>query len=97
MTNVLKTPHFTVEEEAETVATQEPADHAAATKMLMLGLGALSKRSLVALADLFCLLTVASVFWLFISTPDPNVMRLIQLGGYCLFVLAANWIVRRKP
>ena len=92
-------PHFTVEDDIEATAEPTPeraADHAAATQMLMLGLAALSKRTLVALADLFCLLTVGSVFWLFTSIRDPNVMQLIQLGGYCVFILVANWLVRRR-
>jgi hypothetical protein len=93
MSNVV-TPHFTVEEE-QVPPPQARADHAAATKVLLLAIAALSKRMVVAIADLFTLLTVGSVFWLFISIPDPNSMQLIQLGGYCLFVLAANWIVRR--
>jgi len=93
MSAVVK-PHFTVEEEI--VPEKTSADHQAAVKMLMLGLSALAQRTVHALADMFTLLTVGSVFWLFTATPDPNVMQLVQLGGYCVFVLMVNWIVRRK-
>jgi hypothetical protein len=84
-----------VEEEQAPPPPQARADHAAATKVLLLAIAALSKRMVVAIADLFTLLTVGSVFWLFTSIPDPNTKQLIQLGGYCLFALAINWIVRR--
>jgi hypothetical protein len=66
-----------------------------ATKILLLSLAALSKRALIALADLFGLATVASVFWLWHSTPDPNVLQLIGLGMYAIFVAGVNVIVRR--
>lgn len=64
--------------------------------VLMLALGALSKRTLVAIDNLFCLLTVFLVFWLWKSIPEPNTYQLIELGIFALFVLAANVIVRRK-
>lgn len=63
---------------------------------LYLGLQTLGKRTLVALDNLFCLLTVFSVFWLALSIPHPDAYQLIEMGGYALFVLAANVIVRRK-
>lgn len=62
---------------------------------LMLGLKALSQRTLDALSRLFTLLTVGSAFWLWMTMPHPDVYQLIALGGYALFVLAVNVIVRR--
>ena len=62
---------------------------------LMMGLGALSQRTIVALSRLFTLLTVGSAFWLWLSIPDPNTYQLIELAMYATFVLAANFIVRR--
>jgi len=63
----------------------------------MLSLKALSQRALVALADLFCLFTAASVFWLFYLIPeDPSPQRLIALGVYAVFILLLNVIVRRR-
>ena len=63
---------------------------------LVLALTALSQRFIVALANLFTLLTVASAFVLWYVTPDPSVYQLVKLGLYALFVLGANWIVRRR-
>lgn len=63
---------------------------------LTLGLVTLSKRVVTALADLFMLATVGSAFWLWWLTPDPNPYQITSLTLYALFVLAANWIVRRK-
>lgn len=88
-------PHFEVVEDQPATPQQTQQEHAVAVKMMTMALGALAQRTLHALADLFCLLTVGSAFWLFISIPDPNRMQLIQLGGYCAFVLLANLIVRR--
>jgi len=76
----------------------DPADGVAekvGIQTLMLGLAALSQRTLVALSRLFTLLTVASVFWLFLSIPSPSPWQLAELAMYGLFVLAANFIVRR--
>lgn len=74
----------------------DPVGQQLATDALLLALRALSQRALVALASLFTLITVGSAFWLALSIHDPNSYQLVELGGYFLFVLAANWIVRRK-
>lgn len=69
----------------------------AAVAMLMLSLKALSQRALIALADLFCLFTCASVFWLFLLMPeDPTPQRIATLTIYAVFVVALNVIVRRR-
>ena len=73
----------------------KPADNGVAIAMLTIGLKALSQRALVAAADLFTLLTVASAFWLWWSIPAPNDRQIIALSIYAVFVLAANWIVRK--
>ena len=73
----------------------EPAGAGIATDLILLSLQALSKRTLVALSNLFCLLTVGSAFWLCLTIHDPNTLQLVEIGGYFGFVLAANWIVRR--
>jgi hypothetical protein len=65
--------------------------------MLMLSLKALSQRTLVALADLFCLFTSLTVFWLFLLMPeDPTPQRIATLTIYAVFVVALNVIVRRR-
>lgn len=66
---------------------------------LMIGLGALSKRFLVALSSLwlgfFTISSVFSAFWLWYSIPAPSVLQIVALGIYCVFILAMNVIVRR--
>lgn len=69
----------------------------AAFEMLLLGIKALSQRTVVALGNLFTLLTAFSAFWLWYSAlPAPDAYQLISLAFYGVFVLALNWIVRRK-
>ena len=63
---------------------------------LMLGLGALSKRAIIALQSAFVLLATASAFVLWWSVmPNPSVLQLIGLSLYACFTLAASVIVRR--
>lgn len=87
-------------DELSTNVTPLPARQPIGEKLgldaLALGLSALSKRVLVAIADLFMLATVASAFWLWWMTPDPNPFQIVSLTIYGVFVLTANWIVRRK-
>lgn len=73
-----------------------PVDNGVAIAMLTIGLKALSQRALTAATDLFTLLTVASAFWLWWSIPAPNDRQITSLTIYALFILAANYIVRRK-
>lgn len=76
----------------------EPAPEPASPKslgLLLLALKTLSQRMIVALAALFSLLTVGSVFWVWMSIPSPNPFQLISMFMYAMFVLAINWIVRR--
>lgn len=69
----------------------------AAMEMLLLGLKTLSQRTLVALSNLFTLLTAFSVFWLwYITLPQPNIYQLVGLTLYGIFVLVLHCI-RRKP
>jgi len=79
----------------EDIPAPPQPDHAAATAALMLALKSLSQRALIAVDNLFCLITVGLVFWLYKSVPDPNTYQLVGLGLFALFVLAANVIVRR--
>lgn len=64
--------------------------------LLFVALKALSQRALIAIDNLFCLLTVGAVFWLWYSIPDPNSNQIVSLAIFAGFVLAANWLVRRK-
>ena len=88
-------PGFEIVGGTETEPKPQP-DNAVAIAMLTIGLKALSQRALTAAADLFTLLTVASAFWLWWSIPAPNDRQIIALSIYAVFILAANWIVRKK-
>jgi len=67
-----------------------------AIAMVTIGLKALSQRALTAVSDLFTLITVGSAFWLWSTIPEPNDRQIASLTIYALFVLAANYLVRRK-
>lgn len=76
---------------------EAPKENAAAIAMLTLALKALSQRMIIALADLFCLFTAASVFWLWFVLPeDPSVQRIVALSIYAVFIVVLNMIVRRR-
>lgn len=87
---------FTVEPDDTPDTPKATPNEDRGMSVLLLALASLSKRTLVALADLFTLTTVGSAFWLFMVTPEPTTFQLIKLGMYGLFVLAANFIVRGK-
>lgn len=77
----------------ETVA---PRREATGSTMLLLALKTMSQRAVAAVADLFTLATVGSAFWLSLSISEaPNTYQLVLSASYDVFVLAANWIVRR--
>lgn len=82
------------DDETEVPVASKP-EREAAVQMLLLLLGTLSKRTLVALDNCFTLITVGSAFWLWSSIPNPSVQQIVALGIYALFVLAANIIVRK--
>ena len=93
-------PQFEVVEDESPDSRTPPSDASRTEQIgisaLALGLGALSKRALSALADLFFLSTVGSAFFLWYLTLEPTVNQIVSLTIYALFVLAANWLVRRK-
>lgn len=80
----------------EEIETPPSRQEAIGIEALRLGLGALAQRTIVALSRLFTLLTVASAFALWWNVlPSPSVLQLTGLGMYGLFILAANFLVRR--
>ena len=90
----LKRAYEVVEDDDEPLAP--PPAPKRDTALLMLALKSLSQRTIAALADLFTLVTVGSCFWLFFAIKEqPNTFQLVLAATYALFVLAANWIVRR--
>ena len=76
----------------------EPESDNRAIDFLLFLLKPLSQKTVIALGNLFSLLTVISVFWLAygILPAAPTNQQLIGLGGYAVFVSVINWIVRRK-
>ena len=92
-----RNPGFEVVGGTDAEPSQPQADpNGVAVRLIQMALVALSQRAVVALADMFTLITVASAFWLWWSIPAPNDRQIIALSIYALFVLAANWIVRGK-
>ena len=89
-------PGFEVVGGTETEAPKPVADNGIAIRMLTLALASLGQRALIAIADLFSLITTASCFWLWWCIPSPNDRQIVALSLYGLLILAINWIVRRK-
>lgn len=67
---------------------------------IMLALKALAQGAAIALSymarHVVALFTSASVFWLFMTIPDPNEKQIAWGVIYALFVLAVNIILGRK-
>jgi hypothetical protein len=84
------------DEDEQAQPKQAKQEHAAAFTVMMMALATLSKRVLIAVSDLFTLITVGLVFWLYFSITNPNLHQLISLGMFSIFILMANWVVRRK-
>jgi hypothetical protein len=78
---------------------QQPSQSAqhAATSMLLLALRALSQRALVAITQLFTLITVGSAWWLwYAALPNPTITQLVELGLYGVLILLLNWLVLKR-
>lgn len=89
-------PQFEViEEPQDKVTPLAPRGQKIATDALLLALKALSQRALAATRDIFTLLSVGSVWWLWNALPDPSPTQITSLSIYALFVLVANVIVRK--
>jgi hypothetical protein len=74
----------------------EPQATNAQIVMLTIALKALSQRALVALMDMFCLITCTGAWALWYMTPSPTLFQIIHNTIFAVFVLAANWIVRTR-
>jgi hypothetical protein len=64
--------------------------------LLLLSLKTLSQRTITAVTNLFTLTTMTGTWWLWYKTPDPQWNQIVSLSIFAAFVLAANWLVRRK-
>ena len=78
--------------ETEDIEVKPRSD--AGMTMLMMGLGALSKRAIASMPALFAIPAVGSAFWLWYLTPKPDVFQIVSLTIYALFVLTACYLVK---
>ncbi len=62
---------------------------------LMLGLKALSQGAVISASRFTNLAMVASVFWLFMSIPNPNQLQIVWGGIYAGFILILGWLLNR--
>jgi hypothetical protein len=84
------------EPEAPPQPPQSPSA-AALTSLLFVSLRALSQRAVIALGNLFMAASAASVWWLFyVTLPEPSPQKLVGLALYGGFILALNYMLRRK-
>lgn len=76
---------------------QQTQTASALTSLLFVSLRALSQRAIIALGNLFMAASAASAWWLFyVTLPDPSPQKLIGLALYGGFILALNFMLRRK-
>lgn len=73
-----------------------PADNGVAIAMLTIGLKALSQRAMTAVTDLFALITCGGAWYLWYLTPSPTYQQIVHNSIFAAFVLATNYLVRRK-
>jgi hypothetical protein len=71
------------------------AANAAAIAALGLALKALSQKAIAAVRDIFTLLSIGSVFWIWQSIPEPTTTQIMSHSIYAVIILMANVIVRR--
>lgn len=74
---------------------EESKAAAFAASAIALGLKVLSQRAIAATRDIFTLLSVSSVFWIWQSVPEPTPTQITSHSIYAVIILAANIIVRR--
>ena len=85
-----------IPDEPEPQAPQAENDHGFSSSILLLALGSLSKRAVVALHGLFTLLTASSAFVLwYLVLGEPSVLKLIGATTYSVFVLALEFVRKR--
>ncbi len=95
-------PHqlFSIEPLEELAPSPRPAPHQPAQDKavgaLMLGLKALSQGAIIAASRFTNLAMVISVFWLFMSIPNPSQFQIVWGGMYSAFILAALYVKGRS-
>jgi hypothetical protein len=85
-------------QEPEPEVQPQPSQAAnALTSLLFVSLRALSQRTIVALGNLFMAASAASAWWLwYVTMPSPTVPQLVGLTLYAVFILALNFMFRRR-
>lgn len=84
------------EPEAPPAPPQSPSA-TALTSLLFVSLRALSQRAVIALGSLFMAASAASAWWLwYVTMPNPTPAQLVGLTLYATFILALNFMLRRK-
>ena len=76
-------------------SASEKAAASFAANAITLGLKVLSQRAIAATKDIFTLLSIGSVFWIWQSVPEPTTTQITSHTIYAMIILAANVIVRR--
>ncbi len=68
----------------------------AAFSAMMLALKTMSQKTVIALSRLESLAMVGSVFWLFMSIPNPSNTQIIWGGIYASFILVLTFFRMRR-
>jgi ABC-type siderophore export system fused ATPase/permease subunit len=95
-------PRFEIIDETETPDVRpqpRPAANQqqdAAFSALMLALKAMSQKTVIALSKLAALAMVGSVFWLFMSIPNPSTNQIVWGGMYSVFILLLTFLMSRR-
>ena len=63
---------------------------------LMLALKTMSQRTVIALSRLAALAMIGTVFWLFMSIPNPSTNQIVWGGMYGVFILTTIFLMARR-
>ncbi len=89
-------PRFEIIDENDAPqARPQPQGQDAAFNALMLALKAMSQKTVIALSKLATLAMTGSVFWLFMSIPNPSTNQIVWGGMYSVFILLLTFLMHR--
>lgn len=90
-------PKFEVVDDDTTASPPSAGEreHGLAMAATLLAISTLSKRAIAEAKTWFTLLTMGGTWWLWYSIPDPSPTQIVSLSIFAVFILAANWLVRR--
>lgn len=78
------------------ITGKKPMFERAAIDMMQLALSTIWQQFIIAVASLFQLATVASVFVLWYLTPNPSQLQIASMSIYAVFILAINYLRRGR-